>query len=171
MAYLLGTSWHSLSTNSFPGHLPSPPSSRGILSTPDVHVSIYPPRSAEKEALSSKESLPTANWMAPDGKTITEQEENAPTPISGRFISKSLAVSLEGDLNKDTVSDVRTVVTVLDRETQQLVCTVLGKPITVISKPSKKKSILAGGGESASFRLGSSTQDSIDPFLSSQLLD
>ncbi|GAA5979706.1 hypothetical protein JCM5350_003822 [Sporobolomyces pararoseus] len=145
MAYLLGTSWHSLSTNSFPGHLPSPPSSRGILSTPDLHVSIYPPRSAEKEALSSKESLPTANWMAPDGKTITEQEENAPTPISGRFISKSLAVSLEGDLNKDTVSDVRTVVTVLDRETQQLVCTVLGKPITVISKPSKKKSILAGG--------------------------
>ncbi|GAA5969080.1 hypothetical protein JCM3765_003430 [Sporobolomyces pararoseus] len=145
MAYLLGTSWHSHSTSSYPGHLPSPPSSRRVLSTPDVQVSIYPPRSAEKEALSSKESLPTAHWMAPDGKMIIEQEENDSVPISGRFISKSLAVSLEGDLNKDTISDVRTVVTVLDRETQQLVGTFLGKPITVISKPSKKKSILAGG--------------------------
>jgi hypothetical protein len=93
--------------------------------------------------------------MASDGKTIIEHDENAPIPISGRFVSKSLAVSLEGDLNKDTVSDVCTVVTVLDRDTQQLVGTFLGKPITVISKPSKKKSILAGGSESCSdFTLG-----------------
>ncbi|GAA5874429.1 hypothetical protein JCM16303_005851 [Sporobolomyces ruberrimus] len=145
MAYLLGTSWHSSSTSSLAGHLPSPPSSRQVVSTPDVHVSIYPPRSAEKEALSSKESCPTATWMAPDGKTIIEHDENAPVPISGRFVSKSLAVSLDGDLNKDTVSDVRTVVTVFDRETRQMIGTFLGKPITVISKPSKKKSIMAGG--------------------------
>jgi hypothetical protein len=85
--------------------------------------------------------------MAPDGKTIIEHDENAPVPISGRFVSKSLAVSLDGDLNKDTVSDVRTVVTVFDRETRQMIGTFLGKPITVISKPSKKKSIMAGGSE------------------------
>ncbi|GAA6023559.1 hypothetical protein JCM11491_005344 [Sporobolomyces phaffii] len=146
MAYLLGTSWHSSSPDSFAvGRLPTPPSCRRTLSTPDVHVSIYPPRSAEKEALSSKEAYPTATWMASDGKAIIEHDENAPVPISGRFVSKSLAVSLEGDLNKDTISDVRTVVTVLERDSQQLIGTFLGKPITVISKPSKKKSILAGG--------------------------
>lgn len=152
MAYLLGTAWHPSSTDSLPGHhLPSPPPSRRILATPDVHVSIFPPRSAEKEALSSKESNPTATWMAPDGKTLLEHDEHAPVPICGRFVSKSLAVSLEGDLNKDTVSDVRTVVTVVDRDSQQLVGTFLGKPITVISKPSKKKSIMAGGSESTTF--------------------
>ncbi|GAA5916000.1 uncharacterized protein JCM6883_006246 [Sporobolomyces salmoneus] len=85
MAYILGTSWHSSSTNSFSGHLPSPPPARRMLSTPEISMSIYPPRSVEKEkdpAFGMKESHPTATWMAPDGKTVSEHDEDAPIPIS-----------------------------------------------------------------------------------------
>ncbi|GAA5940802.1 uncharacterized protein JCM15063_000882 [Sporobolomyces koalae] len=136
MAYILGSSWHTG---------PSSQMGNQSLSAPEVQVSIYPPRSADKEAMSSKESHATAIWMGSDGQTLVNPEDPDAVPISGRFVSKSLAVSLEGDLNKDTISDVRTVVTVVDKSTQVTIGKFLGKPMTVISKPSKKKQILAGG--------------------------
>ncbi|GAA5820719.1 hypothetical protein JCM11251_003127 [Rhodosporidiobolus azoricus] len=150
MALLLGSSWWS-TLDSHPcltlaaaqsGRLPSPPSplSRATL-PPEIFISI----STDKEPLKHAASL---SWMAPEGKLVLDREEDDAPPISGRAVSKSLAVSVPGELNKDVSTTVRTVVSIAEPGAGDVAgrvwAMVPGRPITVISKPSKKKAIAAG---------------------------
>lgn len=157
MALLLGTSWWStLDSSSLPhsaysGRLPSPasPHTRSTL-PPSVYISISTDKLPHKNAAS-------ISWMVPEGKLVLEREEDDPAPISGRAVSKSLAVTVPGELNKDISTTVRAIVSVAEPgggegggaggETQPRIWAMFpGKPITVISKPSKKRSITAGAG-------------------------
>ncbi|GAA5910395.1 hypothetical protein JCM6882_007346 [Rhodosporidiobolus microsporus] len=150
LALLLGSSWWS-TLDSHPsltaaaaqsGKLPSPPSplSRATLPS-EVFISI----STDKDPLKHAASM---SWMAPEGKLVLERDEEDAPPISGRAVSKSLAVSVPGELNKDVSTTVRTVVSIAEPgagDVQGRVWAMVpGRPITVISKPSKKKAITAG---------------------------
>ncbi|GAA5862954.1 hypothetical protein JCM8547_003632 [Rhodosporidiobolus lusitaniae] len=150
MALLLGASWWSTLDSqssrsvgsSKSGRLPSPlsPYHRETL-PPNVFISISTDKSPVKHAA-------TLSWLAPDGKLVLDREEDDTPPISGRAVSKSLAVSVPGELNKDVNTTVRTIVSITEPgpadAPAKVWAMVPGKPITVISKPSKKRSITAG---------------------------
>ncbi|GAA5958315.1 hypothetical protein JCM21900_001349 [Sporobolomyces salmonicolor] len=150
MALLLGSSWWStlsshpdlLLAASRSGKLPSPPSPlRPVTLPPDIFISIstdtVPPKSAA-----------TTTWMALDGRNVLECDGDEAPPVAGRAVSKSLAVQLPGELNKDVSTTVRTVVTIVAPGVGPVAPRIIGmfpgKPMTVISKPSKKRAIAAG---------------------------
>ncbi|KPV75070.1 uncharacterized protein RHOBADRAFT_53968 [Rhodotorula graminis WP1] len=147
MALLLGSSWWSTHTSStalslVSGKLPSPdePPERLTLA-PEVFLSISTDKVFPKVAAS-------AQWITDDGKLVLERTETDPAPLAGRAMSKSLAVNVTGELNKDVSTTVSTVVTLCEPGTGELESRVwarfLGKPISVISKPSKKRAIISG---------------------------
>ncbi|GAA5857688.1 hypothetical protein JCM1840_000867 [Sporobolomyces johnsonii] len=150
MALLLGSSWWSILSShpdlllaaSRSGKLPSPPSPLSpVTLPPDIFISIstdtVPPKSAA-----------TTSWMALDGRNVLECDGEEAPPVAGRAVSKSLAVQLPGELNKDVSTTVRTVVTVVAPGVGPVAPRIIGmfpgKPMTVISKPSKKRAIAAG---------------------------
>lgn len=168
MALLLGTSWwqsydvdrttppESTSGNGFSpfraytGSLPTPPSPpHHVQLAPEVYISISTDRVFPKQPA-------TTTWISNEGTAVTERQEHDAPPIAGRAMSKGLAVSVPGELNKDVSTTVNAVVTICEPGTGDVESRVwarlTGKPITVISKPSKKRSATAGGGASA-FRL------------------
>ncbi|GAA5999755.1 hypothetical protein JCM10207_005893 [Rhodosporidiobolus poonsookiae] len=148
MALLLGASWWTTldaqpaTSHASSGALPSPtsPLSRVTL-PPEVFVSI----STDKAPLRVSAGL---SWMSREGKLVLERDAEDAPPLSGRAMSKSLAVSVPGELNKDVSTTVTTVVSIAEPgegdAASRVWAMVQGKPITVISKPSKKKSIAAG---------------------------
>ncbi|BGP16727.1 hypothetical protein JCM10213_009145 [Rhodosporidiobolus nylandii] len=149
LALLLGGSWWStldshphLSLGPRCGNLPSPSSPLGRATLPpEVFISI----STDKEPLKNAATL---SWMSDEGKLIHEREEGDAPPLAGRAVSKSLAVSVPGELNKDVSTTVTTVVSIAEpgygNPTPRVWARIAGKPMSVISKPSKKKSIAAG---------------------------
>ncbi|GAA5896744.1 hypothetical protein JCM8208_007074 [Rhodotorula glutinis] len=147
MALLLGSSWWSTHASSkalslVSGKLPSPeePPERLTLA-PEVFLSISTDKVFPKVAAS-------AQWITDDGKLVLERTETDPAPLAGRAMSKSLAVNVTGELNKDVSTTVSTVVTLCEPGADELESRVwarfLGKPISVISKPSKKRAIISG---------------------------
>uniref|UniRef100_A0A0K3CDC4 BY PROTMAP: gi/472583079/gb/EMS20733.1/ transcription factor [Rhodosporidium toruloides NP11] gi/647397300/emb/CDR40270.1/ RHTO0S05e00430g1_1 [Rhodosporidium toruloides] n=1 Tax=Rhodotorula toruloides TaxID=5286 RepID=A0A0K3CDC4_RHOTO len=162
MALLLGTSWWqsydvdpttppdstTASSNfsafkAYTGSLPTPPSlpHRAQLA-PEVYISISTDRVFPKQPA-------TISWISNEGTAVIERQEDDAPPIAGRAMSKGLAVSVPGELNKDVSTTVNAVVTICEPGTGDLESRVwarlMGKPITVISKPSKKRSVTAGG--------------------------
>ncbi|BGP32579.1 hypothetical protein JCM10296v2_004360 [Rhodotorula toruloides] len=162
MALLLGTSWwqsydvdpttspDSTTSSSkfsafkaYTGSLPTPPSPphRALLA-PEVYISISTDRVFPKQPA-------TTSWISSEGTAVIERQEEDGPPIAGRAMSKGLAVSVPGELNKDVSTTVNAVVTICEPGTGDLESRVwarlMGKPITVISKPSKKRSVTAGG--------------------------
>ncbi|GAA5967637.1 hypothetical protein JCM11641_005718 [Rhodosporidiobolus odoratus] len=150
MSLLLGSSWWTtldghpslIAAVAKSGKPPSPPSpvSRMTL-PPDVFMSI----STAKNPLEN--SCPMS-WMSEEGKVIVEREESDAPPLSGRAVSKGLSVKLPGELNKDVTTTVTAVVSIAEpgvgEAKSRIWATVQGKPINVISKPSKKRNVTAG---------------------------
>lgn len=152
MALLLGSSWWSTHASSnalslVSGKLPWPdePPQRLTLA-PEVYLSISTDKVFPKVAASSQ-------WITDDGKLVLERTETDPAPLAGRAMSKSLAVNVTGELNKDVSTTVTTVVTLGEPGAGELEQRVwarfLGKPISVISKPSKKRAIVSGNSASS----------------------
>ncbi|BGO91886.1 hypothetical protein JCM10020v2_003542 [Rhodotorula toruloides] len=162
MALLLGTSWwqsydvdpttspDSTTSSSkfsafkpYTGSLPTPPSPphRAQLA-PEVYISISTDRVFPKQPA-------TTSWISNEGTAVIERQEEDAPPIAGRAVSKGLAVSVPGELNKDVSTTVNAVVTICEPGTGDVESRVwarlMGKPITVISKPSKKRSVTVGG--------------------------
>ncbi|GJN90934.1 hypothetical protein Rhopal_003948-T1 [Rhodotorula paludigena] len=151
MALLLGSSWWqtldahpslSLAAASASGKLPSPPSpqQRATLA-PEVYISISSDKVFPRQSASM-------SWISHEGKLILDRDEDDVPPLAGRAMSKSLAVSVAGELNKDISTTVNAVVTVcepgLGDHEPRVYAKFVGKPMSVISKPSKKRSIVAG---------------------------
>ncbi|GAA6056291.1 hypothetical protein JCM3770_006760 [Rhodotorula araucariae] len=150
-ALLLGSSWWttheansslSLAASAAAGKLPSPPPPKQrITLPPDVFVSI-----------STDKVFPcvgaTTQWVSDEGKLVLERDEAESAPLAGRALSKSLAVNVTGELNKEVSTTVKTVVTICEPGAGEIEPRVwarlLGKPISVISKPSKKRTIVSG---------------------------
>ncbi|BGP25114.1 hypothetical protein JCM10295v2_004034 [Rhodotorula toruloides] len=163
MALLLGTSWwqsydvdptatspDSPTTSSnfspfqaYTGSLPTPPSPpHRVQLASEVYISISTDRVFPKQPA-------TTSWVSDEGTAVIERQEEDPPPIAGRAMSKGLAVSVPGELNKDVSTTVNAVVTICEPGKGDVESRVwarlMGKPITVISKPSKKRSAAAGG--------------------------
>lgn len=153
-ALLLGSSWWSTHASSsalslVSGKLPTPDqASQRLTLPPEIFLSISTDKLFPRVSAS-------AQWIADDGKLVLERDEEDSAPLAGRAMSKSLAVNVEGELNKDTSTTVSTVVTICEPGEGDVEPRVwarfLGKPISVISKPSKKKAIVSGNRASPPF--------------------
>ncbi|BGP48664.1 hypothetical protein JCM10450v2_004540 [Rhodotorula kratochvilovae] len=150
-ALLLGSSWWSthdsnpslsLAASAAAGKLPSPPSpTQRITLPPEIFLSISTDKIFPRASAASQ-------WISDEGKLILERDEDEPAPLAGRALSKSLAVNVMGELNKEVSTTVKTVVTICEPGAGEVEPRVwarlLGKPMSVISKPSKKRALVSG---------------------------